>query len=156
MSWQVQVVETGDLGDRSYVVHDGTTAIVVDPQRDLDRVQAYLDEHGLAVAAVAETHIHNDYVTGGYELARTTGADYVVNAEDPVTFDRVAVTRRRRTHARPADLRGAWPPPATPTPTWPTSSRTPGDGPPAVFTGGSLLYGSVGRTDLVDQAGPRS
>lgn len=27
-----------------------------------------------------------------------------------------------------------------------------GDGPPAVFTGGSLLYGSVGRTDLVDPA----
>ena len=36
-----------------------------------------------------ETHIHNDYVTGGYELARRTGAAYAVNAaHDEVAFDR--------------------------------------------------------------------
>ena len=30
-------VETPTLGDRSYVVHDGDVAFVVDPQRDIDR-----------------------------------------------------------------------------------------------------------------------
>ena len=29
-------VETPTLGDRSYLVHDGTVAFVVDPQRDID------------------------------------------------------------------------------------------------------------------------
>ena len=34
----VVVIETPSLGDRSYLVTDGTTALVVDPQRDIDRV----------------------------------------------------------------------------------------------------------------------
>ena len=33
---------------------------------------------------VLETHIHNDYVTGGLELFRTVGAEYVVPAGDDV------------------------------------------------------------------------
>ena len=35
---QVVTIETPSLGDRSYLVHDGTVALVVDPQRDVDRV----------------------------------------------------------------------------------------------------------------------
>ena len=30
-------LETPTLGDRSYLVHDGEVAFVVDPQRDIDR-----------------------------------------------------------------------------------------------------------------------
>lgn len=33
----VEVIPTEDLGDRSYLVHDGTSAVVVDPQRDVAR-----------------------------------------------------------------------------------------------------------------------
>ena len=36
-------IETPTLGDRSYLVHDGEVAFVVDPQRDIDRVLALLD-----------------------------------------------------------------------------------------------------------------
>lgn len=43
----VIAVETPTLGDRSYLVHDGEVAFVVDPQRDIDRVVALLDEHRL-------------------------------------------------------------------------------------------------------------
>ena len=35
----VEVIDT-DLGYRSYVAHDGYFAIVVDPQRDLERIEA--------------------------------------------------------------------------------------------------------------------
>ena len=87
----VEVIATEELGDRSYLAHDGAVAVVIDPQRDIDRVEALLVERGLELELVLETHIHNDYVTGGYQLAARTGARYVVNAEDPVTFDRVAV-----------------------------------------------------------------
>ena len=38
-----------------------------------------------------ETHIHNDYVTGGLALAQRTGAAYHVNADDEVSFDRTPV-----------------------------------------------------------------
>ena len=40
---------------------------------------------------VFETHIHNDYVTGGLALARATGAAYHVNAADEVAFERTPV-----------------------------------------------------------------
>ncbi len=34
---EVRVVATAGLGDRSYVVTDGDVAVVIDPQRDIDR-----------------------------------------------------------------------------------------------------------------------
>ena len=34
----VSIIETSGLGDRSYLATDGEVAVVVDPQRDIDRV----------------------------------------------------------------------------------------------------------------------
>ena len=143
----VEIIETSELGDRSYVAHDGTTALVVDPQRDVDRVEEVLAEHGLTVAAVAETHIHNDYVTGGLELARRTGADYLVSADDEVPFERRPVRDGDEIGYGGLTVRAVH----TPGHTFHhlTYVVTAGDGPAAAFTGGSLLYGSVGRTDLL-------
>src|SRR5260370_21127455 len=86
---QIEVLSTDELGDRSYVVHDGSAAVVVDSQRDIERVERYLTAAGVAVSLVLETHIHNDYVTGGYQLARRAGARYALNAADPVAFGRL-------------------------------------------------------------------
>ena len=66
----IETVETPSLGDRSYLANDGQVAVVVDPQRDIDRVLAVAAERGVRITQVLETHVHNDYVTGGLELAR--------------------------------------------------------------------------------------
>ncbi|HEU4422605.1 MAG TPA: MBL fold metallo-hydrolase, partial [Pilimelia sp.] len=84
-------IETRTLGDRSYLAHDGRVALVVDPQRDFDRILDLAAREGVNITHVFETHIHNDYVTGGYALAAATGAAYHVNADDPVSFARTAV-----------------------------------------------------------------
>ncbi|HSR86253.1 MAG TPA: MBL fold metallo-hydrolase [Streptosporangiaceae bacterium] len=143
-------LDTPTLGDRSYLVHDGRVAFAVDPQRDIDRVLALLGEHGVQLTHIFESHIHNDYVTGGLALARRTGAAYLVNAKDQVSFERTPVRdgevleigRRMQVAAV-----------ATPGHTFThlsylltdtdTGQRT------AVFSGGSLLYGSAGRPDLL-------
>jgi hydroxyacylglutathione hydrolase len=65
-------IDTPSLGDRSYLAHDGEVVIVVDPQRDIDRILALTEPRGLRITHVFETHIHNDYVTGGLALARAT------------------------------------------------------------------------------------
>ena len=70
MGLKVIAIDTPSLGDRSYFVHDGKQALVVDPQRDIDRIQTLAEQEGVSIAAVAETHMHNDYVSGGLELAR--------------------------------------------------------------------------------------
>lgn len=143
-------IETPTLGDRSYLIHDGEVAFAVDPQRDIDRVLALLDSRGLRLTHVFESHIHNDYVTGGFALAQRTGAAYLVNAEDEVSFERtplrdgeiLAIGPRMRVTAV-----------ATPGHTFThlsyvlTDTRT--GGPMAVFSGGSLLYGATGRPDLL-------
>ena len=82
----VRTLETPSLGDRTYVVHDGEVAFVVDPQRDIDRVLEIIEADDVRLTHVFETHIHNDYVTGGLALARATDAAYLVNAADEVSF----------------------------------------------------------------------
>lgn len=151
----VLTLDTPSLGDRSYLVHDGSVAFVVDPQRDIDRVLALLDEHAVKLTDVFETHIHNDYLTGGLALAQLTGAAYHVNAADPVSFDRhpisdgetVAVGPRMRVTAL-----------ATPGHTFThlafalTDADDELNGSVGVFSGGSLLYGATGRPDLLGPA----
>ncbi|MHB1501563.1 MAG: MBL fold metallo-hydrolase, partial [Candidatus Dormibacteria bacterium] len=86
---QVVVVQTPELGDRSYLVHDGQVGFVVDPQRDVERILTEVDRAGIRVTHVFETHIHNDYLTGGLALAGLLEAAYVVAAADQVEFSRV-------------------------------------------------------------------
>lgn len=146
---QVVVIETSELGDRTYIVTDGSTAVVVDPQRDIDRVIGSLEARELTCLLVLETHIHNDYVSGGLELARRTGAEYVVAGSEMVGFPHKAVADGDHLNAGNLHIRVV----ATPGHTDGHVAYVVDNGSaPAVFTGGSLLYGSVGRTDLVDPA----
>ncbi|KAA0927536.1 MBL fold metallo-hydrolase, partial [Rhodococcus sp. ANT_H53B] len=143
----IAIIETSSLGDRSYLVsHDGI-AVVIDPQRDIDRVLALAAEKNATITHVLETHIHNDYVTGGLELARATGAEYVVPEGDPVEFERRAVGDGDVVDAGSATFQVMH----TPGHTHHHVSYVLqlGDEPIAIFTGGSMLYGSTGRTDLL-------
>lgn len=72
---EIRTFETPSLGDRSYLVHDGTVALVIDPQRDVQRVIDAAEQDGVTITHVAETHVHNDYVSGGLTLSRMTAAD---------------------------------------------------------------------------------
>jgi glyoxylase-like metal-dependent hydrolase (beta-lactamase superfamily II)/rhodanese-related sulfurtransferase len=146
---EVVVIDTPSLGDRSYLVTDGTAALVVDPQRDIDRILVAAADRGVAVTHVFETHIHHDYVSGGLALAGETGATYHVNGADDVAFARAALSDGDMIEAGAMRVRVI----ATPGHTWThlayvvTDART-GDV-VGVFTGGSLLHGSTGRPDLL-------
>lgn len=145
---EVITISTPALGDRSYLVHDGAKAFVVDPQRDIGRILAAADSRGLEITHVLETHIHNDYVTGGFALASQTGAAYVVAASEDVSFERLPVADQDQIVVGSLTVTAMH-----------TPGHTPGhlsyvladavEGPVAVFTGGSMLYGAVGRTDLI-------
>ena len=148
----VEVIDTSELGDRSYVVHDGSTAIVIDPQRDVDRIEAVLAAKALTCIAVLETHIHNDYLTGGYVLARRTGAAYVVSGADRVDFDRIPASDGTVMTFAALQVRVISTPGHTDTHLAFVVDEIGSDQPAVVFTGGSLLFGSVGRTDLIDPA----
>jgi glyoxylase-like metal-dependent hydrolase (beta-lactamase superfamily II)/rhodanese-related sulfurtransferase len=144
----VETIETTSLGDRSYLVHDGETAVVVDPQRDIDRITALLEARGLRLSHVLETHVHNDYVSGGLELARTARATYVLAAGDDLAFEYRPVADGDLLEAGRIRLRVLH----TPGHTQHHVSYVLQDADGqvhGVFTGGSMLYGATGRTDLV-------
>lgn len=145
----ISIIETSGLGDRSYLVdHGDTAAVVIDPQRDIDRVLSLARDRGVAITHVVETHIHNDYVTGGLELARTVGAEYVVPAGDDVAYDRRPVRDGDVIDAGPIQLQVMH----TPGHTHHHVSYVLRDATGSVhgvFTGGSMLHGTTGRTDLL-------
>ena len=144
---EITSIDTPSLGDRSYLATDGSVALVIDPQRDFDRVLAVADQHGASITHVFETHIHNDYVTGGLALASETGAGYHVNGADEVSFDRIPIGDGDQFKVGDLTLRVL----ATPGHTFHHLAYVlEHDGQVvAVFTGGSLLNGSTGRTDLL-------
>jgi len=144
----VEMIETSTLGDRSYLATDGEVAVVVDPQRDVDRVIALAGRLGVRISHVVETHVHNDYVSGGLELARLTGAVYAVATADDPSFESTGVAGGDVMEMSPSmQLRVL----GTPGHTFHHLSYVleGPDGPQGVFTGGSLLYGTTGRTDLL-------
>jgi len=149
MTVTILTLETPSLGDRSYLAHDGDVAVVVDPQRDIDRMLALAHDAGVRITHVFETHIHNDYVTGGLALAQATGATYLVNADDNVTFAHTGIRDGDSVTISPTMTMRAV---STPGHTFTHLAYVLEDadgGTPLVFSGGSILYGSTGRPDLL-------
>ena len=121
--------------------------MVVDPQRDIDRILDAADAAAVTITHVAETHVHNDYLSGGLVLARITQASYVHAAAEPLRFDHVAVRDGDVFAVGRLRVEVVHTPGHTP---HHLSYVVRSEGhPAAVFTGGSLLYGTVGRTDLI-------
>ena len=56
-------------------------AVVIDPERDVDRYIDLAKHNGLRIVATAETHIHADFVSGSRELAERIGAKVYVSDE---------------------------------------------------------------------------
>ncbi len=145
---RIVTIETPGLGDRSYLAHDGEVAVVIDPQRDIDRILSVAESEGVRVTHVFETHIHNDYVTGGLALAAATGAGYVVAGDDDVAFERVPAGDGSRFDTGRLTITAMATPGHTPHHLSYVLAEDGGE-PAAVFTGGSMLFGAVGRTDLI-------
>ncbi|HKJ12412.1 MAG TPA: MBL fold metallo-hydrolase [Ornithinimicrobium sp.] len=144
-------LDTPGLGDRSYLAHDGSVALVVDPQRDFDRVLALAEEAQVRITHVFETHIHNDYVSGGLALAQHVDATYLVNADDEVEFDRVGLRDGEVVEVGPTmRVRAVHTPGHTHTHlSYVLEAEGVHHG---AFTGGSLLFSSTGRPDLLGPA----
>ncbi len=145
----LDVFVTPGLGDNTFLVVSGDEAALVDPQRDAWRFLAAAEQRKARVRAVLETHVHNDYVSGAHEVRAVTGAELVLPADGGYEFAHRGA--REGEEVRVGDLRIV----AMDTPghtfehiAWLVYEGD-GEHPVAVFSGGSLLVGSTGRTDLL-------
>lgn len=144
----------GCLAHASYLIGSRGTAVVVDPQRD---VEQYLDaarEHGLDIRYVVETHVHADFVSGHRELASRTGAEIVFGARALAGFPHRAVRDGDELRVGHVTLQILETPGHTPEAISlvVTDSDAPGEA-PLLLSGDTLFIGDVGRPDLAGSKG---
>jgi glyoxylase-like metal-dependent hydrolase (beta-lactamase superfamily II)/rhodanese-related sulfurtransferase len=154
----LELFQTPGLGDSSYLLASGGEAVLVDPQRDAWRFVEAAERRGWRIRHVLETHVHNDYLSGALETRVATGAEVVAPARGGYEFEHRGVDEGDVVEVGELRLTAMATPGHTPEHiAWLVSgldgSESAGHrGPEAVFTGGSLLVGSVGRTDLLGPA----
>lgn len=147
--------QTAGLGDTSYLLASDGEAVLVDPQRDAWRFIEAAKSRGWRVTHVLETHVHNDYVSGALETRAATGAEIVAPARGSYEFAIRGADEGDVLEVGGVRITAAATPGHTPEHlSWFVGgSDAPNDAPPeAIFSGGSLLVGSVGRTDLLGPA----
>ena len=77
----IQIDRVGK-GALSYILVSDGDAVVVDPGRHLDAYDALLKESGATAAAVIDTHIHADYLSGARAAAARWQVPYFIHPED--------------------------------------------------------------------------
>ena len=136
------------LGHSSYVIDlgDGTAAII-DPPRFPTAHEEVAERKGLRIAWAADTHSHADYVTGSPGLADRLGATFIAPAAS-----NLATQHQPAVDGDPIQLGNGYVliPLATPghTPDHHAYVLEHNGDLSGLFTGGSLMVGTVGRTDL--------
>jgi hydroxyacylglutathione hydrolase len=138
-------------------------ALVIDPERDINRYKRLAEENGLHISAVAETHIHADFVSGSREFAEDPEVNLYLSAEGGKDWTYNWPGQRANTHfLKNGDqfLVGNIRVEAVHTP-----GHTPehlsflitdlgggADAPIALTTGDFVFVGDVGRPDLLESA----
>lgn len=145
------------LSHASYLIADerSKTAVVVDPQRDVEQYLAEAQQRGLAIRHVFLTHFHADFVAGHVELAQQTGATIRLGARARADYAFTPMAEGQSVEF--GDVRIA---------VLETPGHTPEgisllvydlakdrEQPQAVLTGDTLFIGDVGRPDLMASVG---
>jgi hydroxyacylglutathione hydrolase len=149
---ELDQIVTAGLGDNSYLIASGDEAALIDPQRDIARFVAAAEARGASIRAVLETHIHNDYVSGALEVRDATGADIIGPAKAGYQFVVRGVEEGDEIKVGDLVLVALETPGHTPEHVSYAVYEAGSDHPIAVFTGGSLMVGNAGRTDLLGPA----
>ena len=139
-------------------------ALLVDPERDVDRYLAIAADEGLTISHVAETHIHADFLSGARDLAERAGARLYLSAEgedagwgsawahgrDDVTFLRDGDAFR----VGNVEVRAVHSPGHTPEHLafLVTDHGGGADAPMGLLSGDFVFVGDLGRPDLLEQA----
>lgn len=139
------------LGHQSYLIVDESAqvAAVLDPRRDVEIYMRAAEAAGARITHVLETHVHNDYITGAREIQAQAGATIVNAASAELAYEHQAVRDGDRFAVGSLTFEALATPGHTPDHLSYAVYEAGKIAPTAVFTGGSMLIGSAGRTDLV-------
>lgn len=139
-----------ELGNCSYLVVDPQTgdAAVVDPLRDVDRYLAVAGDRGWRLAASLDTHVHNDFISGGPDLRAAAGSAFVVPAASGIAGADRELSGGEELAVGSLRLRAIHSPGHTPE-HMSYLLVDADDRPVALFSGGALMVGTMARPDLL-------
>jgi len=142
----------GCLAHASYLIGDETagTAVVVDPQRDVDGYIEDARRLGLSIDRVFLTHFHADFLAGHLELRDRVGARIYLGRRAEAEYDFVPIGDHERVQLGQVELEVLETPGHSPESISILVYDLERDGgrPYAVLTGDTLFIGDVGRPDL--------
>ncbi|MGB3212484.1 MAG: MBL fold metallo-hydrolase [Desulforhopalus sp.] len=144
----LEKIKSEGIAHLSYILGDGSEAVVIDPRRDC---RIYVDiaaRQGTRITQIFETHRNEDYIIGSQDLARLTGArihhgkaldfSYGENVSEGDSFkigDLLLTIIETPGHTFESI-------------SIVVTDQNYGDDAVAVFTGDTLFIGDVGRTDF--------
>ena len=151
------------LAQTSYLIGCGRkgSAIVIDPNRDVEQYVRAADDEGVRITHVTETHIHADFVSGARELTARTGATLYLSDEGDANWkytyaaEAGAVLIRDGDHIMVGNVRidVVHTPGHTPEHvSFLVTDTAAADQPIAIATGDFVFVGDVGRPDLLERA----
>ncbi len=140
------------LAHASYIIGDEETrtAVVVDPQRDIERYLEFAAENKLQIKHVILTHLHADFIAGHLELRDRAGATIYLGAKAQAEYRFTPLADGSLVEFGRVRLKALETPGHTPE----SISILVYDlerssvEPYAVLTGDTLFIGDVGRPDL--------
>ena len=158
----IEQIMVGRMAVFCYIVSCPETkeALIIDPGGDEDKLAARIEEKGLTLKYIVNTHVHGDHTTGNAKLKELTGAQLIVHELDNKFLEKGIMSEMSRqmgfTPSPPADI------------TVKDGDKieigqvslevihTPGHSPGGIcllgagnlFSGDTLFVGGIGRTDL--------
>lgn len=151
------------LAQASFLIGCSATgeALVVDPNRRIQRYLAEAEQQGLKITAVTETHIHADFVSGSRELAAKTGATLYLSDAGGADWryryageaKAVLLTEGSRIQVGKVRIDVLHTPGHTPEHlSFMVTDTAAAEGPIGIVTGDFVFAGDVGRPDLLEKA----
>jgi len=155
---EVYTFSLGLLATNCYLVVNDSEALVVDPGGEPSEVVSFLQQKGLRLVAILNTHLHFDHIGGNAALAKATDAPIYLHKEDLFLLEAASGHRYGLPETETFEYQTLEAGEITLAGLRITAIHTPGHSPGSLsyyfqdydvlFTGDVLFYRDTGRSDL--------
>lgn len=148
---EIEQIYTGCLAQGAYYITSDGEAAIIDPLRE---VQPYIDrlqEDGVQLKYIFETHFHADFVSGHLTLSEKTGAPIVYGPNAVTAYDTISAKDGQEFTIGAITIKVLHTPGHTMESTTYLLKDEEGND-HAIFSGDTLFLGDVGRPDLAQKS----
>lgn len=89
---ELKKIEVGSLGTNCYLTGDKDEIIIVDPGADADKIMEIIEKNEYTVKYIVLTHCHYDHTGAVRELKEKTNAVLMISEEENVNYSDSGVT----------------------------------------------------------------